>query len=273
MRIVISIFVMLLISANVLAVCTTGIPDYYYLGTGLDKNGLCTAISTGEAAAATLDLVDTQNASVLKQAAQYAKQIEEVQNLVMQTEMMIKDLEENPLQVVTPDINQIIANQERINALANDISNNSSRVGDNLIRNLEHPNTIGLGHDSKFALWSENRRRNVEESYAKVQQFIKDMTKENEDAVVETKNAAALTDKTQAAKTTARIASQQLSTSQKMLELLNQLLGATATEQASKISQEIEAQKVLYDEANTTHVPNIDSDRYMGPGQINASPF
>ena len=270
---IIVIIVMLLMSAKALAVCTSGMPDSYYLGTGTDLNGLCTAISTGEAADAAIQLYETQSNSLLKQAAQYAKQIEEVQNLIIQTEMMIKDLEENPLEVVTPDINQILANQERINRLANDIGNNSNKIGENLTRNIQHPNTIGLGHGSKFALWSEARRKSLEESYAKVVQFVQNAKSENEVASKEIQNAAALTDKTQAAKTTARIAGDQLSIMNKTLEVLNQLLGATTTKDGKLLQEEMDAQEALYLESQRSHNFPIDSDKYNGPGEANARPF
>ena len=250
MKQIISITVLLLqigISASASALCTPVTPDSYYLGTGIDQSGLCIALNTGASAQAALDLVDTQNQSLLKQAAQYAKAVEEVQNLIIQTEMMIKDLEENPLEVVTPDIAQIIANQARIDKLADDIGNNSNKIGDNLLKDLKNPKTLGLGHGSKFQLWSETRRKNVEESYAKVVQFIKDEKKENEDAQTEAKNAAGLVDKTQAAKTAARIASQQLNTSNKMLEVLNQLLGSTATKEGSMLREEQETNAALDD--------------------------
>jgi conjugal transfer/entry exclusion protein len=252
------------------------LPTYYYLGTGTDYNGLCTAVNTGIVASATTDLVETQNTSVLKQAEQYAKQIEEVQNLVIQTEMMIKDLEENPLQVIMPDIDHLIANQKRIDDLANSIATNSSQVGSNLMNNLTHPNTIGLGKGSRFALWSEARRKNAEESYAKSTQFLKDLQKENVSITQAIKNINATQDKTATLKATGNIAGQQLSQMAKMTELLNQLMGAQAVDNGEKVDREIYGAQVndkLSKEGFGAKVEIPTTDTYIGPGSITSRAF
>ena len=251
-------------------------PDIYSLGTGVNVTGLCTAVATGQAADEAMMLNETQNLSYLKQAEQYAKQIEEVQNLVIQTEMMINDLEENPLQVITPDINHLIANQKRIDDLANNIAANSSQVGSNLMNNLSHPNTIGLGKGSRFALWSEARRKNTEESYAKATQFVKDLKSENKSITQAIKNINATKDKTATLKATGNIAGQQLSQMAKMTEILNQLMGAKAVDDGERIERDITGAQVQEQVANQGLGQRLDipsNDSYTGPGSAQSRAF
>jgi hypothetical protein len=221
------------------AECTA--PDVYELGTGINLSGLCTSISTGATAASTAEIAVTSEKSFLVQADTYAKQALATQNMIIQTEMMIRDLEENPLQVITPDANQLIANQKRISSLATDIANNSSNIGDNLMNNIKHPNTIGLGQGSRFALWSEARRKAVEESYAINKQFVADAARKDKSIWDAIKNISATKDKTATMKATANAAGQQLSWLQSIGETLNQLMGAQAVESGMKIEMEIQA--------------------------------
>ena len=257
-------------------------PDVYTMGTGVSLSGLCTAISTGEVAVSTASIdtssastATTQAKSLLVQTDQYAKQIEEVQNLVIQTEMMIKDLEENPLQAIVPDANQLIANQKRIDKLAQDIANNSSSVGVNLLNNLEHPNTIGLGEGSRFALWSDARRNAVEESYTKSKAFIDASQSRNKALTQAIYNAAAAQDKTANLKAISNMEGQQLTWLQSIGESLNQIMQTQATENASKISGEMTSAESLQNMATNPPFTGIalPKDSYRGPGTSTSKGF
>lgn len=258
------------------------VPDSYVLGTGVSINGklaaeasIATAQDTSVMAIATQATMKTQEASLLTQADQYARQALELQELVIQTEMMIKDLEENPLQVITPDANQLMANQKRISALATDIANNSSNIGSNLVNNIKHPSTIGLGQGSKFALWSEARRKAVEEMYALNKQFIKDAASKDKSIWDAIKNIAHTKDKTATLKATANAAGQQLSWLQSIGETLNQLMGAQAVESGSKLEADIanaeETAAIIAKPRGSDII--LQQDSYEGPGTSNSTGF
>lgn len=256
--------------------CVPLTPSYYYLGTGYDSAGLCTAINSGIAAASLVDIVETQNVGVLKQVEQYAQDVLAAQNLIIQTEMMIRDLQENPLEVVVPDVNQIIQNQERINKLAQEIDKNSSSVGKNLINNLEHPNTIGLGQGSKFQLWSQARETAAKEAYDKVIGFTRGLDKKNKSITKAIKNIDHAQDKTATAKAAANVAGQQLTLLQEVKELLTQLLSLQAVESGAKLQAENDAALAQAKAAQGLGRGEriiIPDDTYFGPGNPNSKAF
>lgn len=270
----ISIFSLIFIHANYAnAVCATG-PTIWLAGDAVDVNGLCTALSTGEAAVtlAHIDdnatvMTDTQQKSLLQLIDQTAKDVETVQNLVIQTQMMIKDLEEQPLQVIVPDANKLIANQKRIDQLAKDIQNNSSQIGANLIKDLQNPDTIGLGYGSKFQLWSQARRAAADEAYTKVTNFIADASDRNKTLTQAIRNIDHAVDKTATLKASANAQGQQLSWLQNIAETLNQLLGAQAVENGAKLQEEMTAAKALADLSNNPagNQIKLPKDSYNGP--------
>lgn len=274
-------------STNVIAQVTTPScvdigPDSYELGTGVDWSGYCNQMYLGaviqQLAAITTNTGDsskTENLSLLKQADELAQQIIAAQQLTIQTETLIKDLEENPLQVIVPDANQIIANQKQIDQLAQDIANNSNQIGDNLIKDLKMPSTIGLGQGSKFQLWSQARRKAVEESYDLVTGFIEDASADNKTIWQAIKNLNAAQGKTQTAKSAGQIAAQQLTMLQKMARTLNELLGAQATENGAKLQQDMDQAAARTQVINEGLGPRIiiPSDSYNGPGDPNSMPF
>jgi len=271
----------------VYAQCATTGPTIWANGNAVDNNGLCTALSTGEAALTlthiddntvaiqtnTATIADTQNQSLLKQIDQYAQQVEEVQNLVIQTQMMIKDLEEQPLQVIVPDANQLIANQKRIDQLAQDIANNSSSIGANLIKDLQNPNTIGLGYGSKFELWSQARAAAAQESYTKVTQFIADASNRNKTITQAIYNIDHAVDKTATLKAMANAQGQQLTWLESIAETLNQLLGAQAVENGARQSQEMTNAQAVSDLRNNPigNQIQLPKDGYNGPAGYDGS--
>jgi len=267
-------FAFLMLQTNAHAECTA--PDIYTMGTGVNLSGLCTSISTGQTAAAAAS-IDASTASIdittakayLMQADQLAAEVIQQQNLVIQTEMMIQDLEENPLQVIMPDANQLIANQKRIDKLAQDIANNSSAVGANLLNDLEHPATIGLGEGSRFALWSDARRQAVTEAYEKAKAYIQSSSKRNQDITTAIKNAAAAQDKTANLKAISNIEGQQLSWLQTISESLTQMMQMQATENGAKVADEMTTAESLQNMADNPPFKTITipQDSYQGPGQ------
>jgi hypothetical protein len=223
------------------AECTA--PDVYELGTGINLTGLCTSISTGATATSTAEISVNSAKSLLVQADTYAKEALATQNLIIQTEMMIRDFEENPLQVVAPDANLLLANQKRIEKLAKEIADNSSSIGTNLINNLENPETIGLGQGSRFALWSEARRKAVMEAYDSSTAFIEASKSRNKaltQAIKESKSADGATANLKAINA---MQGQQLSWLESIADILTNIMRSQATVEGSRISAEISGAK------------------------------
>lgn len=254
----------------------------FTLGTGVTSNEFCAAIMAGatveqviELNAQVTALNGKEDASQNTRLEQLAKEVLSTQQLVIQTETLIKDLEENPLQVIVPDANQIIINQKKIDQLAQDISNNSNQIGDNLIKDLKTPNTIGLGQGSKFQLWSDARKKAVGESYDLVTGFIKDASSDDKTIWQAIKNLNAAQGRTQTAKSAGQIAAQQALMLEKMTRLLNQLLGMQATENGAKLQQEMDmeaARAVVAKEGLSTNI-TFKPDSYKGPGTADSKPF
>lgn len=265
----------LLAAQPAFAACAVSGPTTWVNGTGTDYNGLCTAIQTGDMAmtlsgvqANATSLTKIQQQSLLKQLDQYAKQVEETQQMVIQTEMLTKDLEEQPLQVIVPDINQLRENQQRIDQLARDISNNSATIGTNLLKDLKNPDTIGLGYGSKFQLWSEARTKAVGESLKSVTDFVKQEPVRNEQIKIALQNADAAQGKTATLKAIAQISVQQLQWLQKLEEDISHMIAAQSIENGATLDQQMTAARANQDLKTDSISDQIQlpKDSYQGPG-------
>lgn len=280
--------VMTIMSNTAFAICAVT-PTVMVAGSGTDLAGLCTAISADATALSTADIdiataatAASTSESLVKQAAQYSTQLEQyaqellsAQNLIIQTEMMVKELEENPLQVIVPDANQLIANQKRIDSLAKDIANNSSSIGTNLMNDITHPNTLGLGQGSRFALWSEARIAGINEAFEKDQDFIRKMKKEQTDLNRAIKNQQAAVGKKAIEQATADTLSQMLSMLQRMESAIQQQMKMQATENAMKQEQDNAAATAIQSVIKTPPGSGLifKEDGYKGPGKVGNKGF
>lgn len=208
-------------------------------GAGENTSGFCAAMQAGANVVLTEQVVAQQDVSLAKQAESVAQEILTVQNLVIQTEQLMKDIEENPLQVIVPDVNQILKNQKRIDQLTRDISNNSSSVGANLIKNLEMPDTIGLGQGSRFQMWNEARKRAIDESFDTVSSFTKDLASENVSISKAIQNLNGSRGQRANAKALSNAAGQQLTTLGKIEEALLKMLSLQSAEAGSRLEDQV----------------------------------
>jgi len=266
------------------------VPDFLAAGSGTFTTALCeanatalTAATVAEVAVSASSSADSGLTGLAKQAAQYAQQLEQyaqeviaAQNLVIQTERMIKDLEENPLQVIVPDTKQLVENQKRIDQLAKDIANNSNTIGSNLMKDLTNPSTIGLGEGSRFQLWSEARSAAIQESYDKVAAFAKNEPAESKRITQAIKNIDGAEGKTATDKAMANAAGQQLALIQDIKEMLRQLLSMQSTENGAKLDAQVSAataavNAVIQNPPGSTL--NFAPDSYDGPGTTKNKAF
>lgn len=87
----------------------------------------------------------TQVLNYLKNIESVAQEVITAQQLVLQTEYLVKSLQDNPLAVVMPSFDTIISNQEKINKLSKDIDGNWQNVGGNALKNLKNPRRYDMG--------------------------------------------------------------------------------------------------------------------------------
>lgn len=196
------------------------------------------AASTAESSSATA--VKTA-ATYYQQVESYAKQTLQYQQQLIDTEMMVQDLEENPLQTIVPNVNQLLANQAKINTLAKAIDTAAPNVGENMARNIKYPQSIGLGQGSKYQLWSESRQTEVQATLDSVAAFRKSYMDDNKDIMTALKDAGAAKDKTVAIKTAAFAAAQQAKAAADMLVLMNEQRSNAALKEAEELDKEAAA--------------------------------
>lgn len=272
--------------AQVAPGCVTSaanIPDPYSLGTGVNANGLCTAQLTAQAIiaaeAAAAIAAGQQQASLATQAEELAQNILTVQNMVIQTEQLIKDIQENPLQVIVPDVDQILSNQNRINQLAQNIDKNSSQVGSNLIKNLEMPETVGLGQGSKFQLWATARKEAIDENYDTIKAFVKDLKGENISINQSIKNLNGARGQRANQRALSNAAGQQLTTLGKIEELLFKMLSLQSAESGARLEAEMDMVKRAQKASKAKNPMDSFNDefdateKYKGPGTANSKAF
>lgn len=268
---------------SVMAHAECAAPDIYTMGTGINLSGLCTSISTGEIAvstasidAATVETAATQAKSFAMQAEQLAQQVLAAQNAVIQAELLVREFEENPLEVVAPDVNQLLANQQRIDKLANDIAKNSSAIGTNALNELEHPSTIGLGQGSRFQIWSDTRRQEALNAYELANRYLKDAPKRNANMNKLINSSAAAQGDTANLKVMSSALTQMMVFLQSMQETLNKIMTSQASETGKHISDEITTAKAQQAMATKGLGDKVDiplQDSYKGPGTSSSKPF
>jgi hypothetical protein len=220
------------------------VPDYAYLGTGWSFASSCGAAGVGLAAVNAIESTVKQDTSLLAQAEGVAQQILTVQNLVINTQELIRDIQENPLQVIVPNVDQIIKNQKRIDKLTKDIGDNSSTMGANLVKNLQTPNTIGLGQGSKFQLWSEARKRAIDESFGTVTSFVAELNDENKTISQAIKNLSSGHGLRANAKNLSQATGTQLTILGKIEQSLLNMLSLNAAEAGARLDSEASVNSV-----------------------------
>ncbi len=153
-----------------------------------------------------------------QQADAYAKQLLQLQNQILQYEAMVKNLQDNPLGAVLPNLTLLATNTARIKANGENIANNMSSVSDNIARNFKNnQGEFGV----RFKLWAntsaESLRGAMMNAGLQREQFADD--NEALQALV-TKNAASQ-GALAATKTLGEINSAQLMESIKLRELIS----------------------------------------------------
>ena len=202
----------------------------------------------------------------------YAKSALELQEIIIQTELLVKDIEENPLQVIVPDANQLLANQAQINTIAQQIGQGSGAMSQNLMNNLQHPQSIGLGQGTTFELWSEARAKAVDEALSTAKFLASDAQGQNASFLQLVKNITSAQGPSMAAKNAAEAGKQQVQIAQKTLGAINQILMLQSTDAGAKVASDmsttndaVSANTKLWGTDPLGH-PVVAHDTYAGPG-------
>lgn len=196
---------------------------------GVKRLAIVTLLALGLNSAAQAQWVVTNPVSdVLSQAQQaaafaqradaYAKQILQLQNSILQYEAMLKNLQDNPLGVVMPNLTLLATNTAKIMANGENIANNMGNVSDNIAKAFKNPQgDFGV----KFRLWTNASKEALTGAMMNAglqrEQFADDS--QALQALV-TKNAASQ-GALAATKTLGEIASAQLAESYKLRDLIS----------------------------------------------------
>lgn len=160
-----------------------------------------------------------QHAARYAQAADaYAKQLLQLQNDILQYQAMLKNLQDNPLGAVVPNLGLLVTNTAKIMANGEGIANNMGNVSDNIARAFKNPQgDFGV----RFRIWSNASKEALTGAMLNAglqrEQFADDT--QALQALV-TKNAASQ-GALAATKTLGEIASAQLAESYKLRDLIS----------------------------------------------------
>lgn len=198
-------------------------------------------------------LTQVQHVARYAQAADaYAKQLLQLQNQILQYEAMLKNLQDNPLGAVTPNLGLLATNMARINANGANIANNMSSVSDNIARNFKNPQgEFGV----KFRLWANSNADAIKGAMLNAGLQREQFANDNDalQALV-TKNAASQ-GALAATKTLGEINSAQLAESIKLRELISAQQLATNNALMAANAEAMEGQAVN-DKHFQKYVPN-----------------
>jgi P-type conjugative transfer protein TrbJ len=206
-----------------------------------------------------------QHAARYAQAADaYAKQLLQLQNQILQYEAMLKNLQDNPLGAVVPNLGLLARNTAKIMANGEGIANNMGNVSDNIARAFKNPQgDFGV----KFRIWSNASKEALTGAMLNAglqrEQFADDT--QALEALV-TKNAASQ-GALAATKTLGEIASAQLAESYKLRDLISAQQLATNNfmmAETSKKQEEVDAAQAFLRQGN---------GQVRRPGQSNHTAF
>lgn len=167
----------------------------------------------------------------------YAQGALGLQQQIIQSEQLIRSLQDNPVGAVVPDLNQLARNQASMMALGNEIGNNMSKVDQSFAKTFSNPQAQEFG--LKFKLWSNEALKAQRISLDSSAGYQED-SKKNEESILRqlTNKLSALN--TPAAKLQAigDVNAAQLKSSQDLTNLFAQQQAAQAAYMAAQISKD-----------------------------------
>lgn len=171
------------------------------------------------------------------QVDQFAQDALNLQQNIIQSEQLIRSLQDNPIGAVVPDLNQLARNQAKMVALGNDIGNNMSKVDQNFAKTFTNPQAGEFG--VKFKLWSNEALKAQRISLDSSAGYQEDAAK-NEKSILSQLTAKLSSLNTPAAKLQAigDVNAAQLKSAQELNNLFAQQQAAQATYMAAQLSKD-----------------------------------
>jgi len=205
----------------------------------------------------------TQILNNVQLTASYAQGAQRLQQQILMYAAMVKNLENNPLGAVIPDMNILVSNQAKIIAAGTDIGSSMATVDTNFAKNFNNPTAATYGE--KFGAWTTTSTSALKTAMLNAglqrENFADDTTALQ--ALV-TKNQASTGD-LGALKTLGEINTSQLQESMKLRDLISSQQLATGTylaAQASKGQAATDNDKAIQDgflSTKPTSVPALDT--------------
>lgn len=178
----------------------------------------------------------TQIMNNVQLAESYTQQVMQYQNQLLQYETMLKNLAENPLENITPQLNTLITNHARVMAGSRDIGSTMARVDQDFAGQFQSP--IAASFADKFRGWTTHSNDGLK-AMALNAGAQREGFQNDEDAL------KALVEKNQASegnlgaiKTLGEINALQLQESMKLRDLISQQQVAQASYLAAQNSKE-----------------------------------
>lgn len=167
----------------------------------------------------------------------YAQQTLGLQQQIIQSEQLIRSLQDNPVGAVVPDINQLARNQAKMMALGNDIGNNMSKVDQNFAKTFTNPQAGEFG--VKFKMWTNEALKAQRISLDSSAGYQEDSRKSEESILRQLTNKLAALN-TPAAKLQAigDVNAAQLKSTQELNNLFAQQQAAQAAYMSAQLSKE-----------------------------------
>lgn len=171
------------------------------------------------------------------QADQYAQDALNLQQNIIQSEQLIRSLQDNPIGAVVPDLNQLARNQAKMMALGNDIGNNMSKVDQNFAKTFTNPQAGEFG--VKFKMWTNEALKAQRISLDSSAGYQEDSAT-NEKSILSQLTAKLSSLNTPAAKLQAigDVNAAQLKSAQELNNLFAQQQAAQATYMAAQLSKD-----------------------------------
>lgn len=198
----------------------------------------------------------TQIMNNVQLANAYAQQVMQYQNQLLEYETMLKNLAENPVGNIAPQLNYLITNHARVMASSKDIGSTMARVDQDFAGQFQSP--IAASFADKFRGWTTHSNDGLK-AMALNAGSHREGFQNDEDAL------RALVQKNQASegnlgaiKTLGEINAQQLQESMKLRDLISQQQVAEASYMAAKNSKEQATQEMNDSIGKSTAVPTLD---------------
>jgi P-type conjugative transfer protein TrbJ len=116
-----------------------------FLGLWLATAAITSSVAVAGGAATGGATEWTQVMNNVQLADSYAQDVNRYQNEIMRYEIMVRNIQDNPVGGIVPNLNQLVQNQARIMQYGSDIGSNMSKVDQNFAKQFNNPQAQSFG--------------------------------------------------------------------------------------------------------------------------------